>query len=132
MTYPRAAGTKSSLSPSDSSGVYICKSIVNDLRHGNYSQKGFTYHLHACLQRRSRSRELPEGGSEGQRVRRSSGYIRRLADLDPSYPSPVECLCGTTAGYLEIAHRKAFHQGSTLWGTKYQNHHIRSFVGRST
>ena len=30
---------------SDSSGVYICKSIVNDLRHGNYICKSEGIHL---------------------------------------------------------------------------------------
>ena len=29
----------------DSSGVYICKSIVNDLRHGNYICKSEDFHL---------------------------------------------------------------------------------------
>ena len=29
----------------DSSGVYICKSVVNDLRHGNYICKSEGIHL---------------------------------------------------------------------------------------
>ena len=33
-TFARCASLREE--PADSSGVYICKSVVNDLRHGNY------------------------------------------------------------------------------------------------
>ena len=38
---------------SDSSGVYICKSIVNYLRHGNYVCKSEGIHLTASMKRRA-------------------------------------------------------------------------------
>ena len=38
--------TEAAVDESDSSGVYICKSVVNDLRHGNYICKSEDFHLH--------------------------------------------------------------------------------------
>ena len=37
--------------PTDSSGVYICKSVINDLRHGNYICKSEVIYLRILMNR---------------------------------------------------------------------------------